>query len=65
MVRSDKACAGVMFSIDTDSGFPHVVLIDAAWGLGESVVAGTVDPDDYLIFKPLLERETLTPVISK
>ena len=65
MVRSDRAGAGVMFSIDTDSGFPHVVLIDAAWGLGESVVAGTVDPDDYLIFKPLLERETLTPVISK
>jgi pyruvate, water dikinase len=65
MVRSDLAGAGVMFSIDTDSGFPHVVLIDASWGLGESVVAGTVDPDEYLVFKPLLESETLTPVISK
>jgi pyruvate,water dikinase len=65
MVRSDQAGAGVMFSIDTDSGFPHVVLIDASWGLGESVVAGTVDPDEYLVFKPLLESETLTPVISK
>ncbi|OLE24170.1 MAG: phosphoenolpyruvate synthase [Catenulispora sp. 13_1_20CM_3_70_7] len=65
MVRSDRAGAGVMFSIDTDSGFPHVVLIDAAWGLGESVVAGTVDPDEYLVFKPLLENDTLTPVISK
>jgi pyruvate, water dikinase len=65
MVRSDRAGAGVMFSIDTDSGFPHVVLIDASWGLGESVVAGTVDPDEYLVFKPLLESETLTPVISK
>ncbi|MFP3468256.1 PEP/pyruvate-binding domain-containing protein, partial [Leifsonia sp. SIMBA_070] len=37
MVRSDKACAGVAFSLDTDTGFPHVVLIDGAWGLGENV----------------------------
>ncbi|MDQ3764392.1 MAG: phosphoenolpyruvate synthase [Actinomycetota bacterium] len=65
MVRSDRAGAGVMFSIDTDSGFPHVVLINASWGLGESVVAGTVSPDEYLVFKPLLESETLIPVISK
>jgi pyruvate, water dikinase len=65
MVRSDRAGAGVMFSIDTDSGFPHVVLINASWGLGESVVGGTVDPDEYLVFKPLLEGETFTPVISK
>lgn len=65
MVRSDRAGAGVMFSIDTDSGFPRVVLINASWGLGESVVAGIVDPDEYLVFKPLLERETVTPVISK
>lgn len=65
MVRSDRAGAGVMFSIDTDSGFPRVVLINASWGLGESVVAGIVDPDEYLVFKPLLESETVTPVISK
>ncbi|HEX8933323.1 MAG TPA: phosphoenolpyruvate synthase, partial [Pseudonocardiaceae bacterium] len=65
MVRSDRSGAGVMFSIDTDSGFPHVVLVNASWGLGESVVAGAVDPDEYLVFKPLLESETLTPVISK
>jgi pyruvate,water dikinase len=65
MVRSDRAGAGVMFSIDTDSGFPHVVLVNASWGLGESVVAGTVDPDEYLVFKPLLESETLTPIIAK
>jgi pyruvate, water dikinase len=45
-----------MFTIDTDSGFPRHVLIDAAWGLGESVVAGEVDPDEYLVFKPLLGR---------
>jgi pyruvate, water dikinase len=65
MVRSDRASAGVMFSIETDSGFPRVVLINASWGLGESVVAGKVDPDEYLVFKPLLGREELTPVISK
>ena len=65
MVRSDLAGAGVMFTIDTDSGFPRVVLIDAAWGLGESVVAGTVDPDEYMVFKPLLGQEGARPVISK
>jgi pyruvate,water dikinase len=65
MVRSDRAGAGVMFSIDTDSGFPSVVLINASWGLGESVVAGKVDPDEYLVFKPLLDRPGLNPVISK
>ncbi len=65
MVRSDLAGAGVMFSIDTDSGFPRVVLINASWGLGESVVAGAVDPDEYLVFKPLLDDQSLTPVISK
>ncbi|MFW6034224.1 MAG: PEP/pyruvate-binding domain-containing protein, partial [bacterium] len=65
MVRSDLAGAGVMFSIDTDSGFPRVVLVNGSWGLGESVVAGKVDPDEYLVFKPLLDRAELSPVISK
>ena len=65
MVRSDLAGAGVMFTLDTDSGFPRVVLINAAWGLGESVVAGTVDPDEYQVFKPLLADPALAPVISK
>ena len=70
MVRSDLASAGVMFTLDTDSGFPRVALIDAAWGLGESVVAGTVDPDEYMVFKPLLDhtgpdQEGVRPVISK
>lgn len=64
MVRSDRAGAGVMFSIDTDSGFPKVVLINASWGLGESVVAGKVDPDEYMVFKPLL-GQAANPVISK
>ncbi|MCC5954135.1 MAG: phosphoenolpyruvate synthase [Acidimicrobiia bacterium] len=65
MVRSDLASAGVMFTIDTDSGFPRAVLVDASWGLGESVVAGTVDPDEYLVFKPLLGRTELRPIISR
>jgi pyruvate, water dikinase len=65
MVRSDLASAGVLFTIDTDSGFPRVVLINGSWGLGESVVAGKVDPDEYLVFKPLLDDDGRRPVISK
>ena len=53
MVRSDLGGAGVMFSIDTETGFDKVVLINAAWGLGENVVQGAVDPDEYEVFKPL------------
>ncbi len=51
MVRSDKAGSGVMFTIDTDSGFKDLVMIDANWGLGENVVKGRVLPDEYLYFK--------------
>lgn len=65
MVRSDKGSAGVMFSIDTESGFPDAVLINAAWGLGEAVVQGMVDPDEYLVFKPLLDRHGLQPIIER
>ncbi|CAG1977427.1 unnamed protein product [Fusarium graminearum] len=65
MVRSDIGGAGVMFSIDTESGFDKFVLINAAWGLGENVVQGTVNPDEYQIFKPLLSNEKLSPILSK
>ncbi|MPZ50217.1 MAG: phosphoenolpyruvate synthase [Dehalococcoidia bacterium] len=65
MVHADRASAGVMFSIDTESGFPNVVMINAAWGLGESVVQGAVIPDQYMVFKPLLGDERLKPVIDK
>ena len=65
MVRSDKAGAGVMFSIDTDSGFPRTIVIEAAWGLGESVVQGSVEPDEYRVFKPLLDRQDLIPIVDK
>ena len=65
MVRSDKASAGVMFSIDTETGFRDLVVITGAWGLGENVVQGTVTPDEFLVFKPLLEDNDLTPIIGK
>ncbi|SOC85678.1 phosphoenolpyruvate synthase [Ensifer adhaerens] len=65
MVRSDLGGAGVMFSIDTETGFDKVVLINAAWGLGENVVQGAVDPDEYHVFKPLLGNAGLTPIIEK
>jgi pyruvate,water dikinase len=65
MVRSDIGGSGVMFSIDTETGFDKVVLIDAAWGLGENVVQGAVDPDEYQVFKPLLDDPTLSPIILK
>jgi pyruvate,water dikinase len=56
MVRSDLAVSGVMFSIDTESGFADAVLINAAYGLGENVVQGSVNPDEYYVFKPTLRR---------
>ncbi|RYC10667.1 phosphoenolpyruvate synthase [Ciceribacter ferrooxidans] len=65
MVRSDLGGSGVMFSIDTETGFDKVVLINAAWGLGENVVQGTVDPDEYQVFKPLLGKPSLMPIIEK
>ncbi len=64
MVRSDLACSGVMFSIDTESGFKDVVFITGAYGLGENVVQGAVNPDEYYVFKPTL-REGYRPIISK
>ena len=65
MVRSDLGSAGVMFSIDTETGFDKVVLINASWGLGENVVQGAVDPDEYEIFKPFLSNAAVTPIIEK
>lgn len=54
MVRSDKACSGVMFSIDTESGFRNATLITGSWGLGENIVLGRVNPDEFYVFKPTL-----------
>ncbi len=65
MVRADKAGSGVMFTIDTETGFRDVAVINAAWGLGENVVQGTVNPDEYMVFKPLLANPGFTPIIEK
>ncbi len=56
MVRSDKACAGVIFTIDPESGFKNSVYITGSWGLGENVVQGAVNPDEYWVFKPTLQK---------
>jgi pyruvate,water dikinase len=64
MVRSDLACAGVMFSIDTETGFTNAVLVNGAHGLGESVVQGTVNPDEFYVFKPTLAKG-FRPILQK
>ncbi|MBW3016904.1 phosphoenolpyruvate synthase [Candidatus Woesearchaeota archaeon] len=64
MVRSDLATSGVMFSIDTETGFKDVVFITAAYGLGENVVQGAVNPDEYYVFKPTL-KQGFNPIIAK
>ena len=65
MVRSDTAGAGVIFTIDTETGFPNAIVVNASWGLGENVVQGSVTPDEYVVFKPLLEQDGLRPIIGK
>ncbi|MDT3779048.1 phosphoenolpyruvate synthase [Nitrospira sp. MA-1] len=64
MVRSDLASAGVLFTIDTETGFPDVVLINASYGLGENVVQGAVNPDEYYVFKPTL-KQGFQPILHK
>lgn len=56
MVRSDKASSGVMFTLDTESGFKDVIFITSAYGLGESIVQGSVNPDEFYVYKPALEK---------
>ncbi len=64
MVRSDLACSGVMFSIDTETGFKNAALVTAAYGLGENVVQGAVNPDEYFVFKPTL-KQGFKPILEK
>ena len=64
MVGADAGGSGVMFTLDTETGFPNVVGISAAWGLGETVVQGMVEPDRYMVFKPLLDSAAV-PIIEK
>lgn len=63
MIRSDLACSGVMFTIDPDTGFDQVVLISGAWGLGENVVQGTINTDEFLVYKPFLDK-VKNPIIE-
>jgi len=65
MVRSDQAGSGVMFTLDTETGFPDTVIINAAFGLGEAVVQGRVTPDQYTVFKPFLDDDDLVPILRK
>jgi pyruvate, water dikinase len=64
MVRSDLAGSGVMFSIDPETGFKNAVLVTAAYGLGENVVQGAVNPDEYFVFKPTLQQG-YRPIVEK
>ncbi|MBU1739871.1 MAG: phosphoenolpyruvate synthase, partial [Proteobacteria bacterium] len=64
MVRSDSASSGVLFSIDTESGFKDAIFITGAWGLGENVVQGAVNPDEYYVFKPTL-KQGKRPIVGK
>jgi len=63
MIRSDASSSGVLFSIDTESGFDNAVFITGSYGLGENIVQGAVNPDEYYVFKPTIE--THRPIISK
>jgi pyruvate,water dikinase len=64
MVRSDMACSGVMFTLDTESGFDKVVYITGSWGLGEMIVQGAVNPDQFYVFKPALGQFE-DPIVEK
>ena len=61
----ESQCAGVMFSLDTENGFPDVVMINGSWGLGETIVKGSVTPDRFMVYKPLLEQSDKRPIIEK
>lgn len=64
MVMADDGAAGVAFSLDTETGFKDVVMINASWGLGEAVVKGVVTPDEFVVYKPLLHKK-FEPIIKK
>ena len=64
MVRSDLSCSGVMFTIDTETGFRDAIVINGSYGLGENIVQGAVNPDEFVVFKPLL-RKGFRPILTK
>lgn len=65
MVRSDLGSAGVMFTLDTETGFPNVVLINSIWGVGEMIVKGKITPDEFYVFKPTLKKGYKSIIIKK
>lgn len=65
MVRSDLGASGVAFSIDTESGFKDAVIINGAYGLGELIVQGEISPDEFIVYKPMLEDPKFHPIIEK
>lgn len=64
MVRSDKACSGVGFTLEPETGFRNIIHISGVWGLGENIVQGTVTPDEYYLFKPALEQGKM-PIVQR
>jgi len=65
MVRSDLGSAGVVFTLDTETGFPNVVLINSIWGVGEMIVKGKITPDEFYVFKPTLKKGFKSIIIKK
>ena len=65
MVRSDLAASGVNFTLDPDTGFDQVVMVSSIYGLGENIVQGSINPDDYFVFKPSLKNGVEQPIISR
>ncbi|MGE0010223.1 MAG: pyruvate, water dikinase [Candidatus Babeliales bacterium] len=64
MIRSDLACSGVMFTLDTETGFKDMIMINGAYGLGEAIVQGIVNPDEYRVYKPTL-KQGFSPIVKK
>lgn len=64
MVRSDKGCSGVGFTIEPESGFENIILLSGVWGLGENIVQGTINPDEFYVFKPSLSKKK-NPIVQK
>ena len=65
MVRSDLAASGVNFTLDPDTGFDQVVMVSSIYGLGENIVQGSINPDDYFVFKPSLNNNIEQPIVSR
>ncbi len=65
MVRSDKGSSGTIFTLDTETGFPNIVLINGIYGLGELIVKGKVEPDEFMVYKPFINQKTCLPILEK